>query len=156
MTFRLKSTLTIGFDWREMVDFKEIARRSLIMMHFPSPNPSMTSFEQPFSSDKRSTSFRRRFRKAFLLSSVIASGFAFNGVSYFGTGVFAQDPFDDLGSPPVPTAPSPKGVSSQGSGSPLDSNETNAVVRSLRANPPTTPKELGKAVELMKIGRAHV
>lgn len=57
----------------------------------------------------------------------------------------AQDPFGDLGNPTAPLA----GNSSKSSESAIDSNETNAVVRSLRANPPSTPKDLAQAVGLM-------
>jgi hypothetical protein len=57
----------------------------------------------------------------------------------------AQDPFDDQSSNPAPRA----ATSSQNSGAFVDSNETNAVVRSLRANPPTTPREIAQAVGLM-------
>lgn len=57
----------------------------------------------------------------------------------------AQDPFGDLGTPTAPVA----GNSSKSSESAIDSNESNAVVRSLRANPPSTPKDLAQAVGLM-------
>jgi len=57
----------------------------------------------------------------------------------------AQDPFDDLSKTPSnQPASSPKA-----SGPSIDSNETNAVVRSLRANPPATPKDLAQALGLM-------
>ena len=61
-----------------------------------------------------------------------------------------QDPFDDLGSIPSQTAP----AASSGSESLLDTSETNAVVRSLKANPPKSPAELAQAIKLMtRIGR---
>jgi len=57
----------------------------------------------------------------------------------------AQDPFGELGN--APSADAVK--SSKGSESSIDTNETNAVVRSLRANPPTSPRELAQAIGLM-------
>lgn len=57
----------------------------------------------------------------------------------------AQDPFGDLGSGPA-TSPAAAPKSSDSS---IDSNETNAVVRSLKANPPSTPKDLAQAIGLM-------
>lgn len=58
---------------------------------------------------------------------------------------FAQDPFGDLG-----TTPELNRIdTSKGSEPSIDTNETNAVVRSLRANPPTSPKELAEAIGLM-------
>jgi hypothetical protein len=65
--------------------------------------------------------------------------------TWCSTLAFAQDPFGDLGTTPevnrIDTA--------KGSESSIDTNETNAVVRSLRANPPTSPRELAEAIGLM-------
>jgi hypothetical protein len=57
----------------------------------------------------------------------------------------AQDPFEELGNQPVRAATNANQAAELG----IDSNETSAVVRSLRANPPTTPSELAQAVGLM-------
>jgi len=57
----------------------------------------------------------------------------------------AQDPFEELGNQPVRAATNANQAAELG----VDSNETSAVVRSLRANPPTTPSELAQAVGLM-------
>jgi hypothetical protein len=57
----------------------------------------------------------------------------------------AQDPFVELGNQPVRAATNANQAAELG----IDSNETSAVVRSLRANPPTTPSELAQAVGLM-------
>jgi hypothetical protein len=72
-------------------------------------------------------------RAVLLVGSVLASP------------ALAQDPFGDLGNPTASVA----GNRSKSSESAIDSNETNAVVRSLRANPPSTPKDLAQAVGLM-------
>ena len=57
----------------------------------------------------------------------------------------AQDPFEELGNQPARAATNANQAADLG----IDSNETSAVVRSLRANPPTTPSELAQAVGLM-------
>ena len=57
----------------------------------------------------------------------------------------AQDPFEELGNQPVRAATNANQAAELG----IDTNETSAVVRSLRANPPTTPSELAQAVGLM-------
>jgi CheY-like chemotaxis protein len=57
----------------------------------------------------------------------------------------AQDPFEELGNQPARAATNADQSADLG----IDSNETSAVVRSLRANPPTTPSELAQAVGLM-------
>ena len=72
-------------------------------------------------------------RAVLLVGSVLASP------------ALAQDPFGDLGNPTASVA----GNRSKSSESAIDSNETNAVVRSLRANPPSSPKDLAQAVGLM-------
>jgi len=59
--------------------------------------------------------------------------------------VDAQDPFEELGNQPARAA----ATANQDTDLGIDSNETSAVVRSLRANPPTTPSELAQAVGLM-------
>ena len=57
----------------------------------------------------------------------------------------AQDPFEELGNQPVRAATNANQAAELG----IDTNETSAVVRSLRSNPPTTPRELAQAVGLM-------
>jgi hypothetical protein len=57
----------------------------------------------------------------------------------------AQDPFEELGNQPVRAAANANQAAELG----IDTNETSAVVRSLRANPPTAPSELAQAVSLM-------
>ena len=57
----------------------------------------------------------------------------------------AQDPFEELGNQPVRAATNANQAAELG----IDTNETSAVVRSLRANPPTAPSELAQAVSLM-------
>ncbi len=59
--------------------------------------------------------------------------------------VSGQDPFGDPGIAPT-TAPT---TANSGSAILVDSSETNAVVRSLKANPPTNPRELAQAIGLM-------
>lgn len=59
----------------------------------------------------------------------------------------AQDPF---GEDPIGAgAGAVQASNNPSTRSPIDPNETNAVVRSLRANPPSTAKELGKAIDWM-------
>lgn len=80
-----------------------------------------------------------------------AAWFRIAGFGLITTGLFplanAQDPFgeDPIGGGTV----APQTSNNPSSRSPIDPNETNAVVRSLRANPPTTAKELGKAIDWM-------
>lgn len=63
------------------------------------------------------------------------------------TEAIAQDPF---GEDPIGAGVGAVQVQNNTSTrSPIDPNETNAVVRSLRANPPSTAKELGKAIDWM-------
>ena len=57
----------------------------------------------------------------------------------------AQDPFEELGNQPARAAANANQAADLG----IDTNETSAVVRSLRSNPPTTPSELAQAVGLM-------
>lgn len=58
---------------------------------------------------------------------------------------YAQDPFEELGNQPARAATNANQAVDLG----IDANETSAVVRSLRANPPTTPSDLAQAVGLM-------
>jgi CheY-like chemotaxis protein len=60
----------------------------------------------------------------------------------------AQDPFDDIGGDSAQNTPRRK-IDTAGSESSIDSNERDAVVRSLRANPPTSPEELASAIRWM-------
>jgi hypothetical protein len=63
------------------------------------------------------------------------------------TQAIAQDPFgDESVGGGVGAVQAPNNSTSR---SPIDPNETNAVVRSLRANPPSTAKEFGKAIDWM-------
>lgn len=57
----------------------------------------------------------------------------------------AQDPFEELGNQPARATANANQAADLG----IDTNETSAVVRSLRSNPPTTPSELAQAVGLM-------
>ena len=57
----------------------------------------------------------------------------------------AQDPFEELGNQPARATTNTNQSADLG----IDTNETSAVVRSLRSNPPTTPSELAQAVGLM-------
>ncbi|MFN7731290.1 MAG: hypothetical protein ACK5OB_05275, partial [Pirellula sp.] len=60
----------------------------------------------------------------------------------------AQDPFDDLGNDPAPTAPRGR-TNADASDGAFDTSERDAVVRSLRANPPRSPEELARAIQWM-------
>lgn len=87
---------------------------------------------------------RRTARRLFL--NLLGVSFALICVQSQSNDVNGQDPFGDPGFGTTPTITQAANPSSR---SALDPNETNAVVRSLRANPPTTPKELGKALDWM-------
>jgi CheY-like chemotaxis protein len=81
-----------------------------------------------------------------LLLGLLGISFAWTCIDPISNEVYGQDPFGDPG---FGSAPSVKPVANPTARSALDPNETNAVVRSLRANPPTTPKEFGKALDWM-------
>ena len=93
----------------------------------------------------KSTQRTRRPARRLLLN-LLGVSFALICVHSQSNDVNGQDPFGDPGFGTTPTITPAANPSSR---SALDPNETNAVVRSLRANPPTTPKELGKALDWM-------
>ncbi len=93
----------------------------------------------------KSTQRTRRPARRLLLN-LLGVSFALICVHSQSNDVNGQDPFGDPGFGTTPTIMPTANPSSR---SALDPNETNAVVRSLRANPPTTPKELGKALDWM-------
>lgn len=94
---------------------------------------------------RKSTQRTRRPARRLLLN-LLGVSFALICVHSQSNDVNGQDPFGDPGFGTTPTITPTANPSSR---SALDPNETNAVVRSLRANPPTTPKELGKALDWM-------
>jgi len=81
-----------------------------------------------------------------LFSGLMGVSFALNCFYSQTKEVYGQDPFGDPG---FGTTPSLTPAALPSTRSALDPNETNAVVRSLRGNPPTTPKEFGKALDWM-------
>jgi CheY-like chemotaxis protein len=81
-----------------------------------------------------------------LVSGLMGVSFALNCFYCQTNEVYGQDPFGDPG---FGTNPSLTPAAPPSTRSALDPNETNAVVRSLRGNPPTTPKEFGKALDWM-------
>lgn len=85
---------------------------------------------------------RLSLRSELIARSQFASLLVFTTIA---AGANAQDPFDDSSKSPS-TQPTATQNANQSS---IDSNESSAVVRSLRANPPTTPKEIGQAIGLM-------
>ena len=89
----------------------------------------------------------RRLVGALSKSAILLGAASLNAslCEFLGSHAYCQDPFGELGNAP----PAVAARSNQDADSGIDTNETNAVVRSLRANPPSTPSELAQAVGLM-------
>ena len=132
-----------------MVKFSEAFERpSLIMTQLPSQIVPMNCFlprSEPILGFRLPSC--RRVVVTLSKSAVVVLGISLGAslAGSLGSRAIAQDPFGELGNSPAPVA----SRINQGADSGIDANETNAVVRSLRANPPSTPSELAHAVGLM-------